>query len=241
MQLATGACVAQPRPEGAKEAFRENVVLRYTAPPPQERRDHEDIADDIDAIGDGCSGPGEQQAAKRRTDRAGDVDAERIQRHGALDVLPRDELRHDRLPGGGDQCRPYAADEGQRDQRAHGLQARGGEKQQTEARQCEQKLHQDQEFAPIENIRENPCRNGEQEDRQGRRRLDHGNGGRRRRQVGNEPGAGDITDETAGIADDRRHPQDRKDLLPQRRKRPCALFRCCHCPAFPADARSRRS
>ncbi|MNL78439.1 hypothetical protein D3C87_2048220 [compost metagenome] len=53
-----------------------------------------------------------------------------------------------------------------------------GKRHQRQADRCQEDLHRDEEFAAIENVGEHTRRDGEQEDRQGARRLNHGDRGR---------------------------------------------------------------
>jgi hypothetical protein len=131
--------------------------------------------------------PRRPKAGCRRTDGTGDVDAQRVQRHGALDILTFHQFRHDGLPRRPHQRSAYTAEESEPDQRADGQQAGMGKNHEGDADRGQQKLHGDQEFAAVENIGQHAGRDRQKKDRQGSGRLNHGDGRRRGRKIGHQP------------------------------------------------------
>ncbi|MNX95329.1 hypothetical protein D3C86_1276000 [compost metagenome] len=187
MQRLAGAGITKARPECAEETFRQCIIGVLCPWPPQKGGDNHEIAGDISAIGKGRPEGREQDAAGGRADGTGDVDAERVQRHGALDILTFHQLRHDGLPGRAHQRGADAAEEGETDQRANGQQAGLGQNHEGDADGGQQQLHGDQEFAAVENIGQHAGRNCQKKDRQRPCRLNHGDGRRRGRKIGHQP------------------------------------------------------
>ena len=174
MQGAAGAGIAQARAKRAEKAFRQCIISIARTRPPDKCRDDDDVACNIRAIGDTRPEGGEQQAAGRGPYRARNVDAERVERNGAFDILALHQFRHDGLPGRPHERRPYPTQKGEANQCTHREQTSVRENHQTDADCRQQQLHGDQEFAPVQNIGEHAGRNGQKKDRQGACGLYHG-------------------------------------------------------------------
>ncbi|CVB78118.1 Uncharacterised protein [Serratia marcescens] len=190
--------------------FRQAAVLSLRPLPPQQRRDHQHIAHHVRTVGRAGAEAGQQQAAGRRADGAGDVDAQRIQRHGVFQLGARHQLRHDRLPGRPHQRRADAADKGQRQQVFHRQRTGLRQQQQAAADAGQQNLHEDQKAPPIENVRQYPGRDRQQEHRQRGGGLHQRHRRGVARQIGDQPRAGDVAHKAADVAEHRGTPQHRK-------------------------------
>ena len=215
VQFLAGEGVAQAGTEGAEKVFGQRGVLGPGALPPDQRADHEHIAEHVEAIGRGRAKACKDQASGRGANGARDIDAQRVECHRALEVCARHQLGHDGLPGGPHQRRAYAADEGQRNQILHRQRAGMREQQQRAADGGQHQLHKDQEAPAVQNVRQHTCGNGQQEDGQRGRGLDQRHGRGAGREVGHQPRTRHVTHEAASVAQHGGRPQHGKYRLAQ--------------------------
>src|SRR6516165_8062516 len=106
--------VANPGHNGIADTFRRQTStgpLRRT-PPPQSTH-HSKIADGVEPEGRGDAETGNDCSSNGRTDGTADVEADTVRRNGRCEVLLRNKLRHDRLPGGSAQSFPRTYQEGE--------------------------------------------------------------------------------------------------------------------------------
>ena len=187
MKRLAGTGVTKARPESAEETFGQRIISVLYPRPPQKGGDDDEVTGDIGAIGEGRPEGRKKDAAGGGTDGTGDVDAQRVQRHGAFDILTFHQFRHDCLPGRPHQRRTDAAEEGEPDQRADGQKAGMGKNHEGDADRGQQKLHRNQELAAVENVGQHAGRDRQKKDRQGSGRLNHGDGRRRGGKIGHQP------------------------------------------------------
>ena len=224
MQLLAGPGVAQPGAQGAAKLLRQIVAGIGGAPPPQQGGDDDDVGGDVHRVGGGGPGGGQDGAARRRADGAGDVDAQAVQRDGALQLAAWNQLRHDGLPDRRHQRRPDPAEEGQPGDGGDAGDAQPRLDHQRGADAGEQALDDDQHPPPVHDVRQHPRRNRQQEDGQRARRLDQRDGGGRSRQIEHQPRARHVAHEGADVAQHGRHPQHGEQPVAQRREGAGGLF-----------------
>ncbi|MNX80688.1 hypothetical protein D3C86_1123530 [compost metagenome] len=176
VQLAVGAREAQAGAEGAEEMLAQWVGGALGALPPDQRGNHEQVAEQVQPVGGGRAERGQQQAAGGGADGTRDVHAERVERHGALQLLHRHQFRHDGLPCWPHHGRADAAGKGHGDQDLDGQRLVPGEQHQRAADHRHAELDDDQEAAPVKDIGQHAGRNGQQEHRQRGGGLDRGDG-----------------------------------------------------------------
>ena len=152
VKIAAGAGIAQAGAERSSELLAQAVVGIGCAAPPQEGEAHDDIGENVDAVDGGRTESCEQEASQGRPDGAGDVDAERIERDGSLQVGSRNELRRDRLPCGRRQCGADAAEESEEDEVLDGDAACPDEKGEERAHASERDLNADEIPAAVEDV-----------------------------------------------------------------------------------------
>src|SRR5262249_2391830 len=109
--------VANPGHHGIANAFGWQAPTRTLRrmPPPQSA-EHAKITDGIDPEGRGDPKAGDYASSERRTDSSADVESDTVRRNGRREVLFRDELRYDRLPGRRAQSPAHAYEEGEEQQ-----------------------------------------------------------------------------------------------------------------------------
>ncbi len=127
----------------------------------------------------------------RRADRAGEVEADAVERDRLHQILARDQFRHDRAPGRRGQRRADADREGQREQPEGGHRAGDGQDGKRYSREDRPELRGDQEHPAIDDVGQRTARQSQQEHRHDGCRLHHGDDERVRREAGHQPaGAG---------------------------------------------------
>ncbi len=139
--------------------FAQWIAWLFGTLPPDQRSDDEHIAEQVCAIRGSRAECREQQTPGSRSNRTGDVHAQRVQRHGLSQRARRHELGHDRLPRGPHHRRTHTADERQRNQDFDRQRLAPRQQHQRAADHGQSDLDHDQEAAPVEDVGEHTGRN----------------------------------------------------------------------------------
>ncbi|MCY1292764.1 hypothetical protein D9M70_420040 [compost metagenome] len=91
--------IAQARGYGAAERLARQGVRRHLPPPAHQRKEDREIAERIGEEGGGSPRRGDDRAADRRADAAGDVEAHAVERDCRRQVVARDHVADRGLPG----------------------------------------------------------------------------------------------------------------------------------------------
>ena len=163
------------------------IRVRFGSPPQQSACD-EDIGEDVETVNGSGSRKSEQKSTQGGPDGPRNVDAERIDRHGAFQVGSGNEFRRDGLPGRRRQSSAHAAEEGEDDEAFDRDRARPGQNGEQGAYASENNLENDEKAAAVKDVGQDTGRNGQKEKWQRPGHLNHGDGGRRGGDSRNEPG-----------------------------------------------------
>ena len=175
---------------------RQQVLARQAgeaaaAAPGEQRRQHRDDRHGVQRERQAGAAEQDQHAGQRRPDRAGQVEADAVQRDRLHQVLARHQFRHDRAPGRRGQRGADADGEGQRQQPEGGHGAGEGQRGERGGGEDRPDLRADQEHPPVDDVGQRTAGQRQQEHRHDGRRLHHGDDERLRREAGHQPaGAG---------------------------------------------------
>jgi hypothetical protein len=93
--------IAKPGYDGIADAFGgQTPAAGLRGMPPPQSTHHAQIADGVEPERRGNAETGNDRSPKRRTDGAADVETDTVRRNGGCEILLRNKLRHDCLPGG---------------------------------------------------------------------------------------------------------------------------------------------
>jgi hypothetical protein len=195
-----GGDEAHPRAHGAEQALARQPAPGGGGPAPGEQRpEQRQEGEGVEREGGGRPGRGQDEAAERRAERAGQVEADAVQRDGADQVLARHQLRRGRRPGGEVHRGAGADGEGQRQQAPGAERVRRGQGGQQHAHGRDPELGRDQREAAVEDVGRGAAGQGEEEDRQHGGRLHQADHQRRGRERGHQPAGAGVLDPHAGV------------------------------------------
>ena len=212
------ADIAQAGDQGAAQPLARQLVLGQLAAPEQQHGDQRQGGEAVEqerrlgAVG------GDHRTAHRRPEGAGEVEADRVQRHRRRQLAARHDLAHHRLPGRPVERRAGADQEGEQQQARRREQAGGPDRGEAERRRGHPQLRHQQHPAPVPEIGHDAGEQREQEDRRQDRGLDQGHHVRRAGQRGHQPGGTDALHQPADRPHQIGEPDGAEQRQPQRRQ-----------------------
>jgi hypothetical protein len=151
----------------------------------------------------------------RRADGAADIDADAVGGDRILQVLPRNKLRHDRLPGGG----LHRADDPVEKRKQQQVSWRGNVQRDDErergGNQRDRELRAGQKLSQVDEIRHRAGRNRKKKHRQCSRHLHQRHNERIRVEAGHQPARRGAVHPSADVRHDRGDPQRGEAAVPE--------------------------
>ena len=196
--------------------------------PPIQKENHAKKRSCIQKESHARAHPCHDQAANCRTKRPRHIKSRRIHRYRRRMLVRRHDLRRNRLP------RRIVHHRSQSQQKCkkqkHPGTHKAGKRQnpQNARRQYHPPLRDQQQPPPVHHVRQRPCRQNHQENRNGRRRLHQANHQRRHCELRHQPSRAHVLHPCPGIRDHRRNPQRSEQRFIQRRpRRTCPPMHPC--------------
>ena len=208
----------------ARAHCRKQVLARQASEaaasvPGEQRRQHGDDRYRVQRERKAGATDQDQHAGQRRSDRAGEVEADAVQRDRLHQVLAWHQLRDDRAPGRPGHRGPDADGEGQRQQPECGHGAGEGQDGERGGGEDGPDLRADQEYPPIDDVGQRTAGQRQQEYRHDGGRLHHGDDERLRGEAGHQPAGAGVLQPGAEPGDHVGKPQGAEGRISEREQR----------------------
>ena len=188
------------------------LLDRQVPPPPlrwmpaKQHPDHAEIAHSVDKERHGKAKSGEDHAAQGRADRTADIDADAVRSDRTLQALRRNELRHDRLPGGGLQHAEYPVEKREQQQVGYRGSVQPHDEREDAGNHRDRDFRANQQLSQVDDVSQRAGRNREKKHRQRNRHLHQRYRERIRAETGHQPTRGGAVHPAADVRHDRGDP-----------------------------------